>query len=175
MTDRTIGTIVLAAGAASRFGGPKQVILLPSVLGVARSAGISDLVVVEGAHSLATVDLDGARRVTADDWAVGPGASLRAGLRALSDDCAVALVLLADGPHLDPRAIARILDHRGDAALVAATYDGTRSHPLAVDRSLWTAIPDEGLRALEATLIDCSDLSDPGDIDTPDLLPDSLR
>ncbi len=175
MPGSDVGTVVLAAGAASRFGGPKQKLLLPSVLDAARAAGLADIVVVEGAHPLDDLELTDARLVTCSDWAVGPGASLRAGLAALGDETASALVLLADGPHLDPRAIERILNHRGDAPLVAATYDGTRSHPLAVNRSLWNSIPDEGLRALRAALIDCADLNDPGDIDTPDLLPQSLR
>jgi CTP:molybdopterin cytidylyltransferase MocA len=175
MADGNVGTVVLAAGAASRFGGPKQKLLLPSVLEAARSAGLVDIVVVEGAHPLGDLELTGTRLVTCSDWVVGPGASLRAGLSVLSDETATALVLLADGPHLDPRAIERILSHRTDAPLVAATYDGTRSHPLAVNRSLWSSIPDEGLRALRAALIDCADLNDPGDIDTPDLLPESLR
>jgi CTP:molybdopterin cytidylyltransferase MocA len=175
MVGGDVGTVVLAAGAASRFGGPKQKLLLPSVLAAASAAGLTDVVVVEGAHALDDLDLAGTRLVRCSDWAIGPGASLRAGLGALNDEVETALVLLADGPHLDPRAIARILDHRTDAPLIAATYDGTRSHPLAVARSLWTSIPDPGLRALRAALIDCSDLDDPGDIDTPDLLPESLR
>mgnify|MGYP003348038960 CR=1 FL=1 len=137
MADGNVGTVVLAAGAASRFGGPKQKLLLPSVLAAARSAGLTDVVVVEGAHSLADLDLAGTRLVQCSDWAVGPGASLRAGLAALPDVAEMALVLLADGPHLDPRAIDRILAHRGDAPLVAATYNGSRSHPLAAHRSLW--------------------------------------
>jgi hypothetical protein len=32
---------------------------------------------------------------------------------------------------------------------------------------VWPSIPDEGGRALDATLVDCSDLDPPGDVDTP--------
>ena len=50
--------------------------------------------------------------------------------------------------------------------LAAATYDGrTRSHPVALDRSVWASVPDDGARALEPVLVDCSDLRPPGDVD----------
>jgi hypothetical protein len=32
-------------------------------------------------------------------------------------------------------------------------------------RSAWGDVPDEGGRALEPVLVDCSDLSPPGDVD----------
>jgi CTP:molybdopterin cytidylyltransferase MocA len=98
-------------------------------------------------------------------WADGPGASLRCGLAALPDDASHALVVLADGPNLDPRAVQRVLDNRLKGAIVAATYDGNRSHPVVLDRSVWGDIPDEGARALDAVLVDCSDLTPPGDVD----------
>ena len=104
------------------------------------------------------------------DWERGPGASLRCGLAALGDDVEAALIVLADGPELDPRAVERVLEHRGDAPVVAASYDGARDHPAVLSRAVWDSIPDEGARALEAELIACDDLVPPGDFDYP---PDS--
>ena len=49
----------------------------------------------------------------------------------------------------------------------AASYDGTRNHPVVLARTVWTQIPDEGARALEPLLVDCSDLTPPGDVDVP--------
>ena len=69
------------------------------------------------------------RVVTCPDWSLGPGASLRCGLAALGDDVEAALIVLADGPQLDPRAVERLIEHRGDADVVVASYDGTRDHP----------------------------------------------
>jgi CTP:molybdopterin cytidylyltransferase MocA len=153
---------VLAAGAATRYGGPKQVELLPAVLASLRRTSIDRVVVVEGAHPL-----DGLhdRIVRCADWATGPGASLRCGLGALGADVTHALVVLADGPELDPRAVERLLQHAGEAPVLAASYDGSRSHPVLLARSAWQEIPDEGGRALTATLVDCSDLTPPGDVD----------
>jgi len=152
---------VLAAGASTRYGGVKQRELLPAVLD-SLSGLPFPVVVVEGAHALE--EPDGARLVHCEDWHRGPGASLRSGLAALPASVTRAAVVLADGPELDPRAVERLL--ADPAPVAAATYDGrTRSHPVALDRSVWASVPDDGARALEPVLVDCSDLRPPGDVD----------
>jgi CTP:molybdopterin cytidylyltransferase MocA len=122
--------------------------------------------VVEGAHELQVPA--GVALVQCVDWETGPGASLRCGLAALGEDVTRAVVVLADGPNLDPRAIERLLER--PEPVLAASYDGTRSHPVVLSRSAWGEIPDEGGRALDTepfktVLVDCSDLSPPGDVD----------
>jgi len=151
---------VLAAGASTRYGGIKQRDLLPSVLEALRQTSVSEIVVVQGAHAL---EVPGARIVQCDDWERGPGASLRCGLAALGARVERAVIVLADGPELDPRAVERVLGH--DEPMVAASYDGARSHPVVLARSAWAAIPDEGGRGLDPVLVDCSDLRSPGDVD----------
>ncbi len=152
---------MLAAGASSRYGGVKQRELLPAVLAALAAASVDEVVVVQGAHEL---EAPGVRLVHCDDWETGPGASLRCGLAALGDDVTRAVIVLADGPGLDPRAVDRLAAH--DAPVAAATYDGrTRSHPVALGRSAWADIPDEGGRGLDPVLVDCSDLRPPGDVD----------
>jgi CTP:molybdopterin cytidylyltransferase MocA len=159
----TVSAVVLAAGAATRYGGPKQRELLPSVLERLRRAAVDEVVVVAGAYALEPVR--DVRLVQADHWADGPGASLRAGLGALGADVTHAVVVLADGPTLDPRAVDRLLARRSEATVLAASYDGTRSHPVLLARSVWGDVPDEGGRGLHARLVDCSDLEPPGDVD----------
>jgi CTP:molybdopterin cytidylyltransferase MocA len=163
-----VGAVVLAAGAATRFGAPKQRLLLPAVL--ERVEGVDQVVVVSGAY-----ELEGA--VSCPDWERGPGASLRCGLAALGRDVEAAVVVLADGPELAPAAIERVVSawRESGAPLVAAAYGGQRGHPLLVDRSAWDGIPDEGLRAREPLLVPCDDLGPPGDVDYPDDLPERLR
>jgi CTP:molybdopterin cytidylyltransferase MocA len=164
-----VAAVVLAAGAATRYGSPKQLVFLPDVLARLSETEVRDVVVVEGAHSLESLSLDGVRVVACPDWALGPGASLRCGLAALGDGVESALVVLADGPRLDPRAVERLLAHRGEADVVVASYDGTRDHPAVLARAVWGRVPDAGARGLEATLVPCDDLEPPGDMDYPEL------
>ncbi len=83
--------MVLAAGASTRFGSPKQAVLLEPVLERVRgSASIDDVLVVLGAHDVETRE----RSVRCPDWERGPGASLRCGLAALGDEVEAAVVIL---------------------------------------------------------------------------------
>jgi CTP:molybdopterin cytidylyltransferase MocA len=169
-----IAAVVLAAGASKRFGSPKQAILLDPVLERVRaSRAVDDVVVVLGAHE---VDVD-ARTVVCANWERGPGASLRCGLAALGDEVEAAVVVLGDGPALDPRSIDRIVAawREGAADRVAATYGGVRLHPLLLARAAWGVIPDEGLRTVPAELVPCDDLSPPGDIDFADDMTNGRR
>jgi len=161
-----IAAIVLAAGASTRFGSPKQALLLPRVLARVRASSADDVVVVLGAHVLET----DARAVRCDEWARGPGASLRCGLAALGSEAEAAVVVLADGPNLAPAAVDRIVEawREFGAEVVAASYGGERGHPVLLARPAWGRVPDEGARALSPLLVPCDDLGPPGDVDTAD-------
>ena len=160
-----IAAVVLAAGASSRYGTepPKQVELLPRVLAALRESSVDELVVVSGAHRLPV------ESVQCRDWERGPGASLRCGLAALPQQTEAALVVLADGPDLDPRAVDRVIDnwHANGGDVVAGTYGGVRLHPVLLARAVWDDVPDEGARSLPARLVPCDDLTPPGDVDFP--------
>jgi CTP:molybdopterin cytidylyltransferase MocA len=140
------------------------------VLDRVRRSSVDDVVVVSGAHELET----DARVVHCPEWERGQGASLRCGLRALPLETAAAVVVLADGPDLDPRALDRVLEvwHESRAEVVAATYGGVRLHPVLLARGVWDRIPDEGARALPGLLVPCDDLPPPGDVDFADDLPE---
>lgn len=169
----SIAAVVLAAGEASRFGTPKQRLLLPEVLERLTQSSVDEIVVVAGAHTLETP----ATVVTCAGWKRGPGASLASGLEELSPGAEAAVVVLADGPDLAPEAVDRVIaSWRADGGtLVAASYGGKRGHPLLVAREEWESIPDAGLRDLDVRLVPCDDLGSPGDVDTPADLPERLR
>jgi nicotine blue oxidoreductase len=160
-----IAAVVLAAGASSRYGTepPKQVELLPQVLAALRESCVDGIVVVSGAHELPV------ESIRCPDWERGPGASLRCGLAALPEEAEAAIVVLADGPDLDRRAVDRIVAdwraHGGD--VVAASYDGVRLHPVLLGRAAWDQVPDEGAKSLPARLVACDGLTPPGDVDVP--------
>jgi CTP:molybdopterin cytidylyltransferase MocA len=162
-----IAAVVLAAGASTRFGSPKQALLLEPVLERVRSsATIGNTIVVLGAHDVET----SARAVRCPEWHRGPGASLRCGLDALGEEIEAAVVVLADGPSLDPRAIDGVVAAWRESAAerVVATYGGIRLHPLLLAREAWREVPDQGLRGLAAELVPCDDLDPPGDVDFAD-------
>jgi CTP:molybdopterin cytidylyltransferase MocA len=161
-----IAAVVLAAGAATRFGAPKQQVLLPRVLARLRESPVDEIVVVAGAHA---IEAEGAKVIDCPAWEQGPGASLRCGLAALEPEVEAAVVCLADGPNLAPEAVHRVLEAwRTDGGeVVAASYGGARGHPLVIGRAAWASVPDEGLRGLPVKLVPCDDLGTPGDIDLP--------
>ncbi|MFL5913661.1 MAG: NTP transferase domain-containing protein [Gaiellaceae bacterium] len=160
-----IHAVVLAAGASSRYGAspPKQEVLLPRVLAALRASSVDGVVVVTGAHEVETE----ARTVHCPEWERGPGISLRCGLATLPDDAEAVVVVLADGPDLDPRAVDRVVaSWRTDGGdVVAASYGGVRLHPVLIARATWPLVPDDGARALPARLVACDDLTPPGDVD----------
>jgi CTP:molybdopterin cytidylyltransferase MocA len=158
-----IAAVVLAAGASSRYGTepPKQVEFLPHVLAALRASSVEEIVVVSGAHELPV------ESIRCAEWERGPGASLRCGLTAQPREAEAAVVVLADGPELDPRAVDRIVEdwRRNGGDAVAASYGGVRLHPVLLARALWDDVPDEGAKSLPARLVPCDDLRPPGDVD----------
>jgi nicotine blue oxidoreductase len=148
-------------------------VLLEPVLERVRASSVRTVLVVLGAHDVAS----SAPAVHCPGWRRGPGASLRCGLAALAEDVEAAVVVLADGPDLSPSAVDRVIEvwHESGAEIVAATYGGVRGHPVLLARAVWDRVPDEGARALPAVRVPCDDLGSPGDVDLAGDLPDRLR
>jgi CTP:molybdopterin cytidylyltransferase MocA len=175
-----IAAVVLAAGESTRFGAPKQLLLLPAVLARVAEAPVDEIVVVEGAHALEPCGSEArglpCRVVRCPEWVRGPGASLRCGLAALGPEVEAAVVVLADGPDLAPESVERALGvWRAEGGVVAASYAGARGHPLVIGRDHWDDVPDVGLNARPARLVPCDDLGAPSDVDRPEDLPAGLE
>jgi CTP:molybdopterin cytidylyltransferase MocA len=62
-----------------------------------------------------------------------------------------------------------------NASVVAATYGGTRLHPVLLARRGVGRNSDEGAKTLDAVLVPCDDLSPPGDVDFADEVPERLK
>ena len=182
-----VAGLVLAAGEGRRFGGPKAEVQLAGErlvdigVRILTEGGCWPVVVVSGARQLVA---PGAEVVPNPDWASGMGSSLRAGLLALDEMGAEAVVvLLVDTPWVSAGAVRRLVMSAGTAPALVATYDGRRGHPVLLDAVVWPeitelAVGDVGAKAWmnahpdQVLEVDCTGLGDPRDVDHPhDLLP----
>lgn len=137
--------IILAAGGASRFGRPKQLLPWegePFVRRVARTAmdaGLSPVIVVTGAWGdevgKQVSDLP-VRIANNTEWQAGQGSSVRTGTQALPPECGAAIFLLADQPQIPSTLIRALLDEHACtlAPIVAPLVDGRRGNPVLFDR-----------------------------------------
>ena len=144
--------------------------------------GLAPVVVVLGARAVEVraVLPDGVDAVEAPDWADGMGASLRAGLAALDGRAEAAVVHLVDLPGVPAAAVARLAAVAGPDVVARAAYDGRPGHPVLLGRTHWAAVRaaavgDAGARGYlagrtDVALVECGDLAEPDDVDTPEQL-----
>lgn len=185
MSGHDLPLVVLAAGAASRFGSDK---LLAPVEGrpllattLARAARVVDpelITVAVGAdHRRREVvaKLARAQVVVVPDAARGMRWTLQAALASLPLEAVGALVALADDPlALDALATVRHTATAAPRTVVAVRRSPFLPHPVYLPRSVWPPAPtdddDTGLRALldpdSTTWID-DDGARPIDVDEP--------
>lgn len=182
-----VAGVILAAGAARRFGVPKLLLpwrghpLIWHVARQALDAGLAPVVVVAGdemdALQQALMDLPVAV-VHNPNWAAGQSRSVQAGLGAVPASSGAAVFLLADQPQV-PAALIRSLREthaRQRAPIVAPLVDGQRGNPALFDRETFGAFRhlsgDAGARSLFAkfpvTWVPWHDTAPLVDIDTPD-------
>jgi molybdenum cofactor cytidylyltransferase len=181
--------IILAAGASSRLGRPKQLLdlagkpVLQHVIETLRSARVDEIVVVLGHRAdeiAAVVPATRLARVAVNsDYSAGQSTSLRTGLMAASDRSQAAVILLGDQPGIRMQAVTAVLDawRGGGVVAVQAAYRGVPGHPVLFDRSVWPELEraegDEGARGVLAahpqwrTLVEVGG-DPPRDIDTED-------
>jgi CTP:molybdopterin cytidylyltransferase MocA len=185
-----IGGLVLAAGAATRFGSPKQLAhldgrpMLEHSLRAITASNVGRVLVMLGAGAdeiAARVDLHGAEPMVCPRWAEGQSASLACGLAELHG-CEAVVVTLGDQPRLSPDAVRRVIAARNGAPAVRATYAGKPGHPVLLERDLFEPLRnvtgDHGARNLLMSVqvvdVPCDDLGGGEDVDTPAEL-DALR
>lgn len=200
-----IAGLLLAAGAGRRMGTPKGLIRDPSgvpwAVRTARlltEAGCTPVVVVVGAAAetvRASLTSEPVEVVEAADWPEGMGASLRTGLNHLRSHTSpsptapfpsvrAVVVVPVDVPGLTVGAVRRVMAGAGAEVLRRATYDGAPGHPVVIGRAHWDGViasarGDEGartyLRTHGAESVECADVADGADVDTPGGLPPGHR
>jgi molybdenum cofactor cytidylyltransferase len=144
----TAAAIVLAAGRSTRMA-PHNKLLVADRAGKPMIARVVDNVLSSGARPVLVVtghlsdDIRAAlpgRPVTfvhAEDYAQGLSASLKAGIAALPESAAAALVCLGDMPLVTGRMIDRIVaayDPDEGRSIVVPTYQGKIGNPILWDR-----------------------------------------
>jgi molybdenum cofactor cytidylyltransferase len=179
--------ILLAAGAARRFGSNKLLHPLDGGLPLAlaalanlRSAVPRVIAVVRPRQTQLVQRLSeaGATVIECANAEDGMGASLACGVKS-AGEAAGWIVALADMPYIRPDSIAKVAAAlAAGAAIAAPAYQGRRGHPVGLDyayrRQLEALRGDVGARALieqnpdSVTLIDVDDPGVCRDIDTPD-------
>ncbi|MFI2372135.1 NTP transferase domain-containing protein [Streptomyces sp. NPDC018833] len=185
-----VAGLLLAAGGGRRLGGrPKALLthrgrpLVEHAVRALREGGCGPVHVVLGASADAVreeADLTGCTVAENPAWESGMGSSLRVGLGSLpAEGVDAVLVLLVDQPGIGAPAVARVrAAGRSRTALAAAAYGGRRGHPLVFGADRWaeiaaSAVGDRGARAYvaahedELTLVECGDVAQEYDIDTP--------
>lgn len=155
-----IGTVILAAGASTRLGRPKQIEPIGGTPMLIRSLAVAahlggPVYVVTGAHREVVLALlaqlpDGLAHSLAGrlhvihnpHWETGQASSLHVSVQALPPTVEAAIWLPVDQPYLEAALLARLAAAwRRGADLVAPVVEGEmRGAPALFDRSRWPAL-----------------------------------
>ncbi len=189
MTEKpTCGLVLLAAGASTRMGRPKQLLpvhgkpLLRHVVESALAEPVSPVIVVLGANAMEIAPcLDGlpVQIVTNTGWTEGMGSSLRRGMEELSQIAPATknvIIALADQPDILTGHITKLIETQRATGrpIVASECQGVRSPPALFTAkhfpSLLALHGDSGARAIlqkHAGEVGTVPLPASRDLDTP--------
>lgn len=158
-----VGGAILAAGAATRFGGDKLLVdvggrsLLAHTIDAVRASPCAPIAVVLGARAeahAAVVACAGVERLDNPVWQEGMAASVRAAtVWAKRRDLAAVALVVADQPHLTARHLAALVAaSEGGRRMAASSYAGVLGVPAVFPATSFGALArltgDVGARSL---------------------------
>jgi molybdenum cofactor cytidylyltransferase len=148
-TTAPTALLLLAAGASSRMGQPKQLLLyhnrtlLRCAAETAVASGCSPIIMVTGAlHEELLPEIAGLpiHAVRNAEWATGMASSIRTGMAALAEtQPAAVLIMLTDQPLVTPELLWQLVaqQQQTQAPVVAATYGHTLGVPAVFHQSVF--------------------------------------
>ena len=139
MKDENISIIILAAGASTRLGTPKQLLkfedktLLTRIAETALSTDYPTIVVL-GAYAgkiMSTIKALPVKILINKSWKVGVSSSISTGLETLRSDVSAVILLLCDQPFITSDTILRLVKRRKKTgkSIVASEYKDTIGTP----------------------------------------------
>jgi molybdenum cofactor cytidylyltransferase len=143
--DNVIPVIILAAGASTRMGEPKQLLvyqgktLLQHAIDTVKSAGFFPVVVVLGAFYDKIVHTIAQKVIVVDNklWEQGMASSLKAGLATVKEQfphTQAVLCMLCDQPLITPAHLQALKQARGKKPIVATRYHDIDGVPVIFER-----------------------------------------
>ena len=153
-----VGAIILAAGASTRMGEPKQLLrfdgstLLRCAAHAALGSDCQTVVVVTGANAERVREEVSDLPVAVahnEQWSEGMGASVRVGVEALEKEGArvlAAVLMPCDQPHLSSEVLNRLIEahQTSGKAIVVSGYEEVWGVPMLFARSLWPELRELG-------------------------------
>ncbi len=153
-TESTIAIIILAAGASTRMGKPKQLLpyqgssLLRHTIETAMASVCKPVVVVLGANAqqiYSEVNQPSVTVVENPDWNLGMGSSIRRGILSLAtclETIDAAVITVCDQPFISPEIINHIVAgyHATGKPIVACQYADTLGVPVLFKHILFSEV-----------------------------------
>lgn len=142
---KNIAVVVLAAGASTRLGQPKQLLrlgektLLAQICETALGVENQQVSVVLGAHCEAikpAIEHLPVQVFTNEKWAEGMGGSIACGMANLPPDTDAVLLLLCDQPFVTAAFLKKLVEkwHNSPQSIIASAYGGSFGPPAIFDK-----------------------------------------
>lgn len=148
--DDEVAVVILAAGASTRMGKPKQVLpiqnetLLSRAIRSAKEVASTVVVVLGSNHTEHQKSIHHLDVISAlnPDWNVGMGTSIKCGVSYLNNNnpgTKAVIIMVCDQPLLTSGHLKKIIEefHRGNSKIIASEYNGSVGVPALFDKSFF--------------------------------------